>query len=65
MDKFRAHVGKNGELVFPEEFSRRYGLEAGAQIYVEVTAKGPRLRLPTCGGCLWAQGIVQCPYLCR
>jgi MoaA/NifB/PqqE/SkfB family radical SAM enzyme len=33
-------------LVFPEEYSRRYGLEPGAQVYVEETAKGPRLRLP-------------------
>jgi MoaA/NifB/PqqE/SkfB family radical SAM enzyme len=46
MDKFRAYVGKNRELIFSEEFSRRYGLEPGAQVYVEETVKGPRLRLP-------------------
>ena len=46
MDKYRATVGKDGELIFPQEFARKYGLNPGAQVPVEETAKGPRLRLP-------------------
>jgi bifunctional DNA-binding transcriptional regulator/antitoxin component of YhaV-PrlF toxin-antitoxin module len=46
MSKFRANVGKNGELIFPEEFSLHYGLKPGVQVCIEETAKGPRLRLP-------------------
>jgi MoaA/NifB/PqqE/SkfB family radical SAM enzyme len=46
MKKLQARVGKNGELIFPEEFRRRYGLEAGVQVYIDETVKGPRLRLP-------------------
>jgi bifunctional DNA-binding transcriptional regulator/antitoxin component of YhaV-PrlF toxin-antitoxin module len=46
MNKLQAQVDKNGQLSFPEEFNLRYGLEPGARVYVDETAKGPRLRLP-------------------
>jgi MoaA/NifB/PqqE/SkfB family radical SAM enzyme len=46
MDKCRAHVGPDGELIFPQEFGLRYGLKPGAQVLIDETAKGPRLRLP-------------------
>ncbi len=46
MKRLQARVDKNGQLIFPEEFNLRYGLKPGTQVYVDETAKGPRLRLP-------------------
>jgi len=46
MKRLQAQVGENGQLIFPEELNLRYGLKPGTQVYVDETAKGPRLRLP-------------------
>ena len=46
MKKLQAQVGENGQLIFPGEFNLRYGLKPGTKVYVDETAKGPRLRLP-------------------
>ena len=46
MKKFQIEVDKNGRLDFSEEFKLQYGLRPGAKVYVDETAKGPRLRLP-------------------
>jgi MoaA/NifB/PqqE/SkfB family radical SAM enzyme len=46
MKKLQAKVDGEGRLSFPEEFSLQYGLKPGTAIYVDETAKGPRLRLP-------------------
>ncbi len=46
MKRIQAEVGKDGKLSFSEEFNLQYGLKPGAKIYIDETAKGPRLRLP-------------------
>lgn len=46
MNQFQAHIGKNGELIFPEEFHLRYGLKPGTPIHIDETGKGLRLRIP-------------------
>ncbi len=66
MDRYLALVNKNGELVFPEEFVRKYGLMAGAHVCVEETAKGLRLRLPvTLLKKLYIEPTNRCNLECR
>jgi pyruvate-formate lyase-activating enzyme len=46
MKRFQVEVDENGKLAFTEEFNLQYGLKPGVKVYVDETAKGPRLRLP-------------------
>jgi len=46
MKIIQVEVDANGKLSFSEEFNRQYGIQPGAKIYVDETAKGPRLRMP-------------------
>jgi hypothetical protein len=65
-------VDDEGRLVLPPEVAARYGLRPGAQLRIDEEANGCNLSetneeacfgnpFPTCGGCLWAQGVIQCP----
>jgi MoaA/NifB/PqqE/SkfB family radical SAM enzyme len=66
MKSFDVCVGNNGELLFPEEFRLRYGLNPGARIRVDETAKGPRFRLPlTHLNKLYVEPTNRCNLDCR
>jgi MoaA/NifB/PqqE/SkfB family radical SAM enzyme len=66
MKKVRAEIGGNGQLMLPEEYRLRYGLKPGAFVYIDETAKGPRLRLPvTHLNKIYIEPTNQCNLDCR